>query len=301
MKNKSVVFTLIICILLATAGLAYEYLAPGGMFSKGDEGQQTGPDQVTEMKGSNDSIVINRDRNREKMQELFQNKQDIVIDCLGDSITWGMYSTPELEAAIDSGEIYTGYDDGGQMFEDFNIYVSSAYQSEPSYPEVLERELNQRLTKDGKNNRVTTVNDGICGDWIMPWTYQRMTCDPDVVVFLMSGNNFYMNVPLDRNFEGNIEALQEQGKIVYLANYPLYPGGPLMKYFESANEVISKMAEQYQLPLIDLYTMVKERVADNTYSWDELYSPDKTHLSVKGYELIGMQITDALYNDIRTN
>ena len=135
----------------------------------------------------------------------------------------------------------------------------------------------------------------------MPWTYQRMTCDPDVVVFLMSGNNFYMNVPLDRNFEGNIEALQEQGKIVYLANYPLYPGGPLMKYFESANEVISKMAEQYQLPLIDLYTMVKERVADNTYSWDELYSPDKTHLSVKGYELIGMQITDALYNDIRTN
>lgn len=301
MKNKSVVLTLIICILIAAAGLAYEYFAPGGLFSKRDAEQQTGPDQVMDMSGSSDSIVINRDRNREQMQDLFQKKQSIVIDCLGDSITWGMYSTPELESAIDSGEVYTGYDDGGQMFEDFDIYVSSAYQSEPSYPEVLESELNQCLAEDGKRNSVTTVNDGICGDWIMPWTYQRMTCDPDVVVFLMSGNNFYMNVPLDRNFEGNIEAIQKQGKIIYLANYPLYPGGPLMRYFESANKVISRMAEQYKLPLIDLYTMVDAKVADNSYTWNELYSPDKTHLSVKGYELIGMMITEALYNDIKTN
>ncbi len=329
MKNKPFVVLLIICILIAAAGLAYEYLASGGMFAATDQinspqssKEVYADEELSDTSGkaedgapinnSSDNDVVYREiatknamKNREKIQKLFQNKQLITIDCLGDSITWGMYSTPELEEAIDNGEIYTGYDDGGQLFEDFNIYVSSAYQSEPSYPEVLEQELNRRLAENGKTNIVTTVNDGICGDWIMPQTWQRMTCDPDIVVFLMSGNNFYMNVPLNGTFEANIEALTGRGKIVYLANYPLYPGGPLMQYFQAANELIAEMAEKYDLPLIDLYSMVKDRVveanADGTYTWNELYSPDKTHLSVKGYELIGMLITDALYNDIRTN
>ena len=282
MNNKPVIITLIICILIAAAGLTYRFAASGG--TPAADRDVTADLPVTEM--------------GESLQKLFQEKQNITIDCLGDSITWGMYSTPELEEAIDNGEIYTGYDDGGQMFDDFDIYVSSAYQSEPSYPEVLERELNQRLNAAGTNNSVTTVNDGICGDWIMPWTHERMTCDPDVVVFLMSGNNFYLNVPLNGAFEANLDAFRKQGKIVYLANYPLYPDGPLMQYFQSANEVISEMAEKYQLPLIDLYTMVKDRVEDGTYTWNELYSPDRTHLSVKGYEMIGTMAADALWADI---
>ena len=282
MNNKPVIITLIICILIAAAGLTYEFVSQDGMAEADKAAAADLP--VTEMGDS--------------LQKLFQDKQNITIDCLGDSITWGMYSTPELEEAIDNGEVYTGYDDGGQMFEDFDIYVSGAYQSEPSYPEVLERELNQRLEAAEKNNSVTTVNDGICGDWIMPRTHERMSCDPDVVVFLMSGNNFYLNVPLNGAFETNIEALKAQGKIVYLANYPLYPDGPLMRYFQSANEVISEMAQKYQLPLIDLHTMVNGKVEDGTYTWNELYSPDRTHLSVKGYELIGTMVADALWADI---
>jgi len=285
MNNKPVIITLIICILIAAAGLTYRFAASGG--TPAADRDVTADLPVTEM--------------GESLQKLFQEKQNITIDCLGDSITWGMYSTPELEAAIESGEIYTGLDDGGQLFEDFDIYVSGVHQSDPSYPEVLERELNLRLNEDGKNSHVTVVNDGICGDWITPVTYQRMTCDPDIVVFLMSGNNFYLNIPLGESFEANIRALKEQGKIIYLVNYPLYPDGALTQYFKSANDLIAKMSEQFDLPVIDLYTMVNGEVKEKAYTWDELYSPDQTHLSVKGYELIGTMVADFIYNDIQTN
>ncbi len=272
MKNKPVIITLIICILIAAAGLAYRFAVSA----------QQGPSG-----------------NREAMKELFEKKQKIVIDCLGDSITWGMYSSPRLIESIENGEVQPGLDDGGQLFEDYDIYISSAYQSAPSYPEMLERELNRRLEEDGLSNKVQTVNDGICGDWITETTYRRMSCDPDIVILLMGGNNFYFHYPIAGMFETNVEALKAQGKILYLANYPLFPGEKHVTAFRDANEHIEKIAKQYDLPVIDLYSFYQKIQTEENIAWRDLFSPDHIHLSETGYERIGSYIAESLYADLR--
>lgn len=255
MKNKPVVISLIICIIIAAAGLTYQF----AMFGKKDE---------------------------------------IHIDCLGDSITWGMFSSRELEEAIENGDIYVGLDDGGQLFEDVNIYISSARQSDPSYPEVLESDLNRKLSADGSKLTVVTYNDGICGDWITKESYLRMSCDnPDIVVLLMGGNNYYFDLPIDGMFEANIKALKARGATIYLANYPLFPGEKHVGEFASANEHIAQMAEKFDLPLIDLYAEFEELVEEGTDRKD-LFSLDRIHLSEKAYELVGHYVADAIYRDI---
>ena len=253
----------------------------------------------------NDSQKVTSAQNQKAIKGLFQEKQEIVIDCLGDSITWGQYSSADLQESIESGETYVGLDDGGQLFEEFDIYVSSAYQSDPTYPEVLEAQLNSKLKENGLSNTVTVVNDGVSGDWITNKTYQRMTCDPDIVILLMGGNNFYFDFPIPGMFEANINALKEQGKIVYLVNYPLYTEGQHIQAFSDANDYIASMAEKEKLPLIDLETFFKQIQKKSalsekygTYEIKELFSPDHIHLSEKGYELIGTYITDKLYSDI---
>ncbi len=277
MKNKPVVLILILCIVIAAAGLAYEFLVVKSG-SPEDAGKTAGEDVRT----------------------LFKAKQQIDIDCLGDSLTWGMYSTPALEEAIDNGDIYTGLDDGGQLFEDVNIYVSSAYQSNPSYPEVLENDLNQKLSENTElaGTTVKTYNDGICGDWITKNSYRRMSCEhPDIVILLMGGNNFYYDIPIDGMFETNIEALKEQGAIIYLANYPHFPGEKHVEDFVAANAHIAMISEKFDLPLIDLCSAVNDTVTDEKER-RQYFSPDHIHLSEKGYELIGHFIAETIWSDI---
>ena len=128
-----------------------------------------------------------------KVTALFEEPQEIVIDCFGDSITWGQFNSEELEQQIQNGEIHPSLDDGGQLFEDYGIYISSVYQSDPTYPQSLRTNLNQKLKEAGYGASVRTVNDGISGDWLTKDSFRRISCDPDITVVLVCGNNFYFN------------------------------------------------------------------------------------------------------------
>lgn len=236
-------------------------------------------------------------------RELLEEKDEVLIDCLGDSITWGLYSSPELYRQIENGEIETGPDDGGQS--NLGYYVSGAFQSKPTYPKAMEAELNRLLLEKGSGTTVTTVNDGIGGDWIAKRTYRRMTCDPDMVILLMGGNNFYFDYPIDGMFEENINALRRRGIPVYLANYPLYPGESHEEDFRKANEHIRKIADRMQVPLLDLSSRMealvyegKGEIPEGKYRRSELFSPDRIHLSQKGYELLGTFAAEELWNEI---
>lgn len=241
--------------------------------------------------------------NPTSLQTLFEGKEKVLIDCLGDSITWGMFSSPELEQKIASGEIQTGYGDGGQ--ENLGIYVSGAFQSKPSYPEVLEQQLNQRLSRQGEETTVQTVNDGLSGDWITETTYERMTCDPDLVILLMGGNNYYFGYPIEGMFEANLRHFQEKKIPVFLVNYALYPGEYHEAAFRNANEWMAKIAEEWNLPLFDFYSYIESLVyegegeaPEGMYRRDDLFSPDRIHLSEKGYELLGCFVAESLMNEI---
>ena len=283
MKYKAAVI-LHITVLIAAAGLALVFLGACGQDMNGKQ------------------------NNRKAMQELLASKEDITIDCLGDSITWGMFATDELYDAVESGEIETSLDDGGQLFEDYGIYISGVFQSDPTYPELIESGLNRHLQEAGFSNTVTVVNDGICGDWITEDSYKRMSVsNPDVVILFLGGNDYYFDYPLEGTFETNIEALREAGAILYLANYPLYPNAKKGEYFKDANDYMAKIAKQENVELIDLEAMAREIVEGEgvpgiaeagEYTWKDLFSPDHIHLSEKGYELVGNYITDTLWSEM---
>ena len=237
------------------------------------------------------------------LQELFAGKKEVLIDCLGDSITWGMFSSPELEQKIASGEIVTGRGDGGQ--ENLGIYVSGAFQSKPTYPEAMEAELNRRLEERGTETAVKTVNDGLSGDWITETTYTRMTCDPDLVILLMGGNNYYFGYPIEGMFEANLRHFQKAEIPVFLVNYPLYPGEFSEIAFHNANEWNAKISKEWNLPLIAAYSYFESLVfegegeaPEGKYRREELFSPDHIHLSEKGYELLGNFVADSFLKEV---
>ena len=235
--------------------------------------------------------------NVEPIKELFATKSEIVIDCFGDSITWGQFSSKELEKKIADGEIVPSLDDGGQLFEDYGIYISSVYQSDPTYPEKLEEELNTSLSASGFSSRVRCVNDGISGDWLTKESYRRITCDPDIVVILYCGNNFYFDQQYKGTLEANVDALREEGCIIYFATYPLYPDRIHTEDFGNANAYLRKVAEKKKVPLIDTYELFEE-AASGQYDRDDLFSTDKIHLSELGYALLGQYIAQGIFADL---
>ena len=235
--------------------------------------------------------------NVEQIKELFESKTEIVIDCFGDSITWGQFNSEELDQKIASGEVTPSLDDGGQLFEDYGIYISSVYQSEPTYPEELEKKLNEDLSKAGSTNRVRCVNDGISGDWLTKNSYRRITCDPDIVIILYCGNNFYFDQKYKGSLEANVDALRKQGCILYFATYPLYPDREYTQDFANANNYLREVAEKKSVSLIDTYELFEEAVAGQ-YDRDDLFSTDKIHLSELGYTLLGQYIEQAIFADL---
>lgn len=232
-----------------------------------------------------------------KVTALFEEPKEVLIDCFGDSITWGQFDSQELEQQIQNGEIVPSLEDGGQLFEDYGIYISSVYQSDPTYPESLEASLNQKLTKAGYGSCVRTVNDGISGDWLVPESFQRITCDPDITIILMGGNNFYFHQPHKGTLEKNIDAILKKGSIVYLLTYPLYPDQIHTDDFANANQYIRDVAKKKNIRLIDTYQMFEEAI-QTSYDREALFSKDYIHLSPLGYDLLGQFVAEALFADL---
>lgn len=233
-----------------------------------------------------------------KVTALFGEPKEIVIDCFGDSITWGQFNSEELEQQIQNGEIHPSLEDGGQLFEDYGIYISSVYQSDPTYPESLEINLNQKLTEGGYASYVRTVNDGISGDWLTKDSFRRISCDPDITILLFCGNNFYFDQPYKGTLEKNIDALQKAGSIVYLLTYPLYPDRAYTDDFAGANQYIREVAKKKNVRLIDTYQMF-ENVIGTSYDREALFSKDCIHLSQLGYDLLGQFVAEAVYADLK--
>lgn len=229
------------------------------------------------------------------IKTVFEEKDDIVIDCLGDSITWGLYDSPLRQSMIAEGKLVPSTDDGGQYSEEFDAYVSSTSQSDPTYPKALETKLNEYLEGCGLSDTVKVYNDGICGDWVTKDSYKRISCSPDVVIMLYCGNNYLYDMPLEGVMEENIDALRKNDCVVYLANYLIAKKSGLPGIFEKANKHIKEVSEKTDTPLIDINALVK----NGGYDMAELFSPDDIHLSRKGYELIGTLIAEAIFNDIR--
>jgi len=127
--------------------------------------------------------------------------------------------------------------------------------------------------------------------------------NPDIITLFIGTNDMHNFVPLEKfksNLTAAVKALQYSTKAkIYLINLPYLGASDLVLspydlYFDyelgQFNAIISQVAEDTSVQLIDLYDASKKAFKDDK----NVYSLDRFHPSDKGYELWSEIIYDQL-------
>ncbi|WP_313894673.1 SGNH/GDSL hydrolase family protein [Psychrobacillus sp.] len=204
------------------------------------------------------------------------------IMCIGDSLTYGSDAT-STDRRPASGVVFP---DGS---------TSGITRASITYPEALQKYLNEVFYKDG-TNLVTVENRGFPGDWA-PKGYDRsFTKHVGQLTFIGYGTNDARRAiyPDAGNVEVFINSLEQivireilWGKAVIL----LTPPKTLISDIavdSFANAVIG-LANKYGIPYLDVDEMVA--------GYDSSIYSDDTHFTGAGYGVIGAKIAAALVGE----
>lgn len=162
-----------------------------------------------------------------------------------------------------------------------------------SYPYLLSEKIVDKKTK------VKLFNLGQPGATSADVLNQQLvplaSFPPDFITLFIGTNDMHVRVPLDvfkNNYNKILDEMAKYKKAkIILINLP-YLGTdnlilpPLRRYFNDRikkyNMIISEIAKERQLTLVDLYDKTREPFQNNQ---DKMYSIDKFHPSADGYAL----------------
>ena len=200
-------------------------------------------------------------------EQIMETKNNIIkYVALGDSLTYGMGTENQTE----------------------------------SFPYLLAQKLSGNITT------VEVVNLGVPGETsaglLRDQVMEAAKQNPQMITLLIGVNDIHNRVAKDvyqKNLSAIVRILTEKTSAkIYLINLPdlgtntlILP--PYNLYFDARtkefNEIISNVAKEYRLPMIDIYQ------SKTVFKHDKLYySADQFHPSTKGYELWANLIYDQL-------
>ncbi len=207
------------------------------------------------------------DKNKSATGNVFADKETVLIECFGDSLTEG-YTVDE-----------TG--------------ISSI--AEVTYPEELETKLYELFDADSYQytfNTVNVKNYGQSGSVLQDTSCSRLSGTADIVLIQYCANNFIEGAEYEGTLEANIEAIERQGSQVFILNYPIRSGSAYEDKLSQANNYIANAAQAESDLLIDINAYFTQ-ITD--YSQDELFASDGVHLTALGYELMADYIADIIH------
>ena len=210
---------------------------------------------------------IGIDKKKSVSGNLFGDKETVVIECFGDSLTEG----------------YQAEGDG-------------SLTAEVTYPMELENKLPELLNKDGNTYKFQTLevkNYGQAGSILQDTSYSRLSGSADIVVILYTANNFAYGAEYVDTLETNIDMIRKQGAQVFLMNYPIAEGSPAEDKVSQANNYIASVAKSMDVPLIDLQSYFASLTE---YQTADLFGSDLQHLTSLGYTLMGDYAAECIYN-----
>ena len=214
---------------------------------------------------------IGVDKTQSVSGNLFADKEHVLIECFGDSLTEG------FQVMEEDGELRTGI-------------------GEVTYPKELEQKLTELFASDGNKytfTDLTVKNYGQSGSVLQASSCARLSGSADIVLILYTANNFLSGEDYVGTLEANIETIGKQGGFVFLLNYPVVEGSPEEDKITQANNYIANTASAYSIPLIDLRSCFSS-VSD--YAQEELFGADQVHLTDLGYKLMGDYIAQFLHD-----
>ena len=210
---------------------------------------------------------IGIDKNKSVSGNVFVDKENVLIECFGDSLTEG----------------YTILESG----------LSDIVEN--TYPDEMGRKLTQLFTQDGNTyafKNLEVKNYGQSGSVLREESLSRLSGNADIVVFQYIANNFMDGVEYEGMIEKNVQTITGMGSKVFILNYPYVEGTAYESRLEQANNYISSAAKSLQASLIDVHSYFASLEG---YTQDELFCGDNVHLTQKGYELMGDYIAEEIY------
>lgn len=204
--------------------------------------------------------------NKKEKPNIFDEKEIVKIECLGDSIT---------------------YSSNGITYDQCKI----------TYPGKLGEKLLNLFNNDSKTYKVKQIdvdNLGIPGDFVMPDRYLRLSGNADIVIMLYGINNVFQNQPYKGVIESNIEEIKKSGAKLYLLLYPLCPDGRYYDQAKKINDYILKVAKETKTELFDANEELSKLKNEKEY-----FEKDGIHFTPEGYELFAEIIAKRIYNDYK--
>ena len=208
---------------------------------------------------------IGVDKTRSVSGNIFADKEQVLVECFGDSLTEG----------------YTG--------------GSADSVAAVTYPQELEKKLPQLFSEDDREYKfreLTVKNYGQAGSVLQDSSCARLSGSADIVIIQYTANNFLAGADYEGTLEANIETIRKEGTQVFLLNYPVYPGSKTEDKFSQANNYIASTAKSMDVSLIDLAAYFSSLSEEEQKG---LFSDDAIHLTAEGYTIMGDQIADFLH------
>lgn len=215
---------------------------------------------------------IGIDKTKSVSGNIFADKENVLIECFGDSYTEG-FTRPE-----------TG---GSEIVEN-------------TYPKEMKEKLPVLFKEDDRTwkfKNLEVKNYGQSGSILQKNSSSRLSGKADIVVMQYIANNFIDGEDYEGILEENTAAIRQMGSMVFILNYPYAKGTAYEEKLEQANNLIATASKDLSAPLIDVHAYFGSLKG---YSPEELFCSDKMHLTPKGYELMGdyvsQEIHDYYYN-----
>ncbi|MBQ9030407.1 MAG: SGNH/GDSL hydrolase family protein [Parasporobacterium sp.] len=208
---------------------------------------------------------IGVDKTKSVSGNVFADKETVLIECFGDSLTEGILAGEGTAAA------------------------------EVTYPEELKEMLPRLIQEDDRQYRFRTLevkNYGQAGSVLQENSSSRLSGQADIVLILYTANNFVQGTSYENVLETNIGAIRKQGAQVFLLNYPIEAGSEWEAKIEQANHYIASVAESQEVPLIDLETYFATLTEEEQ---EDLFGADGLHLTAEGYRIMGDQTAEFLH------
>lgn len=210
---------------------------------------------------------IGIDKSKSVSGNLFGDKEHVLIECFGDSLTEGITVSGDLSDT-----------------------------AETTYPMELEKKLPQLLSQDGKQYKFKTLevkNYGQAGSILQNTSCSRLSGTADIVLVLYTINNFVSGADYVDTLETNAAAMIKQGSRVFLLNYPIAADSREKDKLEQANNYIASAAKTMDLELIDLKSYFDTLQQEEN---GELFGSDRLHLTEDGYILMGDYVAEAVHD-----
>jgi acyl-CoA thioesterase I len=166
-----------------------------------------------------------------------------------------------------------------------------------SYPARLQVELSTIWP----NEKIQVINAGIggqlAGDMVARLDKDVLSKKPQLVIWQTGVNDAVRGVPVDafkKTLAAGIDRVLKAGSDIVLIDQQYYPKYEKLKNGPLYLTAIREVAQQYRVPVVQRYRIMKHLLDSQQFTTLTMLSPDQFHLNDTSYSCLGKLLAESL-------